>query len=476
MKNDAKFSRRTFIKTTGAGLAGGITLAPSAAAQSSPESARRPNIIVLISDDHRYDALGCMGNQVIRTPVLDEMAKKGAIFPNNCCTTSICCSSRASILTSMYTSRHEIINFDDDLPPRIWNQSYPVLLRQSGYHTGFVGKFGVGTNLPAESFDFWRGIPGQGKYWNVVGGRKKHLTDIFTGDALEFLDTCPSDRPFCLSVSFKTGHTIDYDPRPWQPKPEFSDYYQEDTVPVPPTATESAYQSLPGFLKNSEGRSRWKNRFSSPERYQETVKDYYRLITGMDNAIGKIRSRLTAMGCADNTIILYQGDNGFYMGEKGLAGKWYAHEVSMKTPSIILDPRLPRTLQGRRSEDMSLNIDVTPTILEWAGIPVPSNVQGTSLVPILQGDSDFLREDCFYEHPFEYAGKIPQSEGVRSNRWKYIRWISQEPVYEELYDLEKDSREMQNLAGNIAFSDQLDKMRGRWRALRRQVKEPAFPA
>ena len=125
---------------------------------------------------------------------------------------------------------------------------------------------------------------------------------------------------------------MDYDPQPWQPKPEFENLYRDDVIPVPPTATEEAYQALPEFLKNSEGRSRWKNRFINPERYQESVKDYYRLLTGMDSAIGKIRSRLETIGKADNTIFVYQGDNGFYMGERGLAGKWYAHEVSMKTP------------------------------------------------------------------------------------------------------------------------------------------------
>ena len=460
-----RVTRRKFLQAAGAGMMIGFP-APSIIRGAGEQP---PNILVLISDDHRYDALGCMGNPVIRTPVLDSLAAGGAVFPNNCCTTSICCSSRATILTGMYTSRHKIINFNDDPSPELWNQSYPVLLRRAGYHTGFTGKFGVGTNLPADSFDYWRGIPGQGKYWNTVNGRSCHITDIFTDDALEFLDTCPAGRPFCLSVSFKTGHTMDYDPRPWQPKPEYKDLYRDDVIPVPPTATREAYQALPSFLKDSEGRNRWKNRFSTPERYQETVKDYYRLITGMDDAIGRIRSRLRDMGQEENTIILYQGDNGFYMGEKGLAGKWYAHEVSMKTPSIIFDPRLPARLRGRRPPEMSLNLDITPTILDWAGIQVPENVQGLSLVPLIEGKTEFLREDCFYEHPFEYDGKIPQSEGVRSNQWKYIRWTSQDPVFEELYDLELDPDEMNNLAGKGSHQERLKIMRSRWAELRKEA-------
>ena len=467
MKN---LPRRKFLQ---AAAGAGFLARQSIFAQRKIPAESRPNIIVLVSDDHRYDALGCMGNRVIKTPVLDDLAAGGVIFPNNCCTTSICCSSRASILTGMYTSRHRIVNFDDDLDPEAWKHSYPVLLRQAGYYTGFAGKFGVGTNLPSDSFDYWRGIPGQGKYWNIVNGQERHITDIFTDDALGFLKSCPEDRPFCLSVSFKSGHTMDYDPRPWQPKPEFENLYKNDTVPVPATANEEAYQALPEFLKHSEGRSRWENRFRTPERYQETVKDYYRLITGMDSAIGRIRSRLEETGKAKNTIILYQGDNGFYMGERGLAGKWYAHEVSMKTPAIVFDPRLPEKLRGRRPRQMSLNLDVTPTILEWAGLEIPENVQGISLVPLLEGKTDFLREDCFYEHPFEYSGKIPQSEGVRSNSWKYIRWVSQNPVFEELYDLENDPDEMNNLAANSTYQPQLEKMRIRWAELKKMAAGPA---
>jgi arylsulfatase A-like enzyme len=459
-------SRRKFLQTAGAGILAGHSI--QAGVKTYRQSS--PNIIVIVSDDHRYDALGCMGNPVIKTPVLDDLAAGGVLFPNNCCTTSICCSSRASILTGMYTSRHKIIKFDDDLNPELWSQSYPVLLRRAGYHTGFVGKFGVGTNLPENSFNYWRGIPGQGKYWNEINGQKRHITDIFTEDALEFFDTCPADQPFCLSISFKSGHTVDYDPRPWQPKPEFEELYKNDVIPVPPTATEEAYQTLPEFLKNSEGRCRWKNRFITPTRYQETVKDYYRLLTGMDSAIGKIRSRLVEKDLADNTIIIYQGDNGFYMGEKGLAGKWYAHEVSMKTPSIIFDPRLSKKQRGLKSPEMSLNLDITPTILDWASIPIPDNVQGLSLVPLLEGKKDSLREDCFYEHPFEYEGKIPQSEGIRSNSWKYIRWISQDPVYEELYDLKNDPDEMNNLARDGSCQSQLKKMRSRWAELREECK------
>lgn len=460
-------TRRRFLQAAGAGV---LAINQSSVVGPSPD--QRPNIIVLVSDDHRYDALGCMGNPVIQTPVLDDLAAQGAIFPNNCCTTSICCSSRASILTGLYTSGHKIVNFNQDITPALWNYSYPVLLRAAGYYTGFVGKFGIGTNLPAGSFDYWKGIPGQGKYWNIVDGEKRHLTDIFRDDALEFLETCPADRSFCLSVSFKSAHTMDYDPQPWQPKPEYRDLYQDVEVPVPETATEEAYQSLPTFLKNSEGRSRWKNRFRTPERYQETVKDYYRLITGMDAAIGKISEKLVKTGREKNTVIIYQGDNGFYMGERGLAGKWYAHEVSMKTPSIIFDPRIPGKFRGNRSEEMTLNIDVQPTILDLAGIPVPSHVQGLSLIPLLKGDPSFPREDCLYEHPFEYAGKIPQSEGVRSNRWKYIRWTSQEPVFEELYDLVIDPDEMENLAGKPSHQDQLEKMRLRWAQLRKEARRP----
>jgi len=458
-------SRRRFLGGAIAASTAAVAAGGERAPRTKPKGARRPNFLVLVTDDHRYDTIGCMGNAVIRTPHLDALAREGVVFENNFCTTSICCTSRASILTGLYARRHGIHDFSSDLPPTLLARTYPALLREAGYRTGFVGKYGIGHNLPKDSYDFWRGFPGQGKYFNEVDGKVVHMTDMICGDALEFLEGFEADHPFCLSVSFKAPHTMDYDPRPWQPAPRFEVLYRDAAIPVPETATEAAYRALPEFLKDSEGRRRWQNRFRTPERYQETMRDYYRLLTGVDEAIGRMREALQQRGLDDDTVIVYTGDNGFYLGERGLAGKWYAHEESMRTPLIVRNPHLPKRRRGRRLAPMALNIDLAPTIVDVAGLPVPENMQGRSLVPLMRGRERPWREDWFYEHPFDHP-RIPRSEGVRTERWKYIRWVDAEPALEELYDLQEDPLEQHNLAGDPQHAAQLEALRARWRHYR----------
>ena len=461
-------SRRGFLKDAAAASVLGGMAACSTLREPGAHAGRRPNFLVLVTDDHRYDAMGCMGNPVIRTPHMDALARDGVVFENNFCTTSICCTSRASILTGMYARRHGIHDFGADLPPELLATTYPALLREAGYRTGFVGKYGIGRNLPEDAYDFWRGFAGQGKYFNEVDGKTIHMTDLLCGHAVGFLEGCRAEEPFCLSVSFKAPHTMDYNPRPWQPAPRFDALYEDATIPVPQTATEAAYQALPEFLKDSEGRRRWQNRFRTPGRYQETMRDYYRLLTGVDEAIGRMREVLKQRGLDDNTIILYTGDNGFFLGERGLAGKWYAYEESMRTPLIIRDPRLPQRRRGRRVAPMALNIDLAPTILDAAGLPLPDAMQGRSLTPAMLGRERAWRNDWFYEHLFKHP-RIPRSEGVRTARWKYIRWIDCDPPLEELYDIERDPLEQHNLARDPGHTKRLDALRARWRYYRQSL-------
>jgi len=445
----ASLSRRQFMKRT-------LALPAACGLAAAAAQTKRPDFLVLVADDHRYDALGCMGNPVIKTPNLDGLAREGVRFTNSFCTTSICCSSRASIFGGLYTRTHGIRDFRADLPPELLAKTYPSILRKAGY----LGKYGVGRNLPAEAFDFWRGFPGQGKYANVVDGKPIHMTDLLRNQALEFIEGCAEDQPFCLSVSFKAPHSMDYDPRPWQPAARFETLYRDAAIPMPETATDAAYNALPDFLKDSEGRRRWQNRFRTPERFQETMRDYYRLLTGVDEAIGQMRQALKQRGLDDNTIIIYTGDNGFFLGERGLAGKWYAYEVSMRVPLIIRDPHLARGRRGRTIEPMALNIDLAPTVLDAAGLDAPGSMQGRSLAAIMAGRETDWREDWFYEHPFEHP-RIPKSEAVRTERWKYIRWIEVDPPSEELYDLDADPFEQHNLAHAPDHKETLDDLRAR---------------
>jgi arylsulfatase A-like enzyme len=427
---------------------------------------KRPNIVFLLTDDQRWDTLGCMGNPIIQTPHIDSMAEKGVLFRNAFVTTSICCTSRASFFSGQHAIRHDIHNFGTRFTPEALAQTYPAQLRAAGYRTGFIGKYGVGTPQP-EDFDYNVGFGGQGKYEHEdENGNYRHLTQIMGDQAIEFLGDCSQDQPFCLSISFKAPHVQDGDPRQFIYDRALADLYKDDEIPVPKTADPKYWESFPEFFRaDNEARARWDIRFSTPEKYQESVKGYYRLITGIDNAVGRIREDLERRGLADNTVIVLMGDNGFYLGEHGMAGKWYGHEESIRVPLVVYDPRLPKRLQGRERQEQALNIDLAPTFLAMAGVAIPEGMQGADLTPLVHGESpDGWRTDFFYEHRLPY-NRIPQSEGVVGERFKYLRYIEQDPVFEELYDLAEDPHEEQNLADDASHAETLEQMRRRCDAL-----------
>jgi len=448
-------NRRQFIKRAAA--AGFIT---STGLINCGTQNKKPNIIFLLTDDQRWDTMGCMGNTIIQTPNMDKLASDGVLFKNMFVTTSICCVSRASIFTGCYARRHKIVDFKTDFSEQALAQTYPILLKNAGYYTGFIGKYGVGNNLPADEFDYWRGIPGQPVYEQKdENGQPIHLTHIMGDQSLDFLSACPKDQPFCLSVSFKAPHVQDRDPRQFIYDPAYKDMYKETTIPVPKTADPKYYDSFPDFFKaNNEARIRWDIRFSTPEKFQESVKGYYRLLFGVDVVIGRIREALEEQGLADNTIIVLTGDNGFYLGEHGLAGKWYGHEESIRVPLVVYDPRLPERLRGQVREEMALNIDIAPTFLSMAGLAVPETMQGRDLAPLMKNEQPEWRDEFFYEHLFDHK-TIPKSEGVVTKRYKYMRYFEQAPVYEELYDLKTDPFEEKNLAGDPEFDAVLQQLR-----------------
>ncbi len=466
-------SRREFgarMGVAGACLAMGRPRASRAGEPGKDHS--KPNIIFLLTDDQRWDAMGCAGNPIIQTPNMDKLAGSGVRFENAFVTTSICMASRASIFTGQYERRHGCTFGTGPLSDESMSQTYPALLRKAGYRTGFIGKFGVSVRKARRWFDVWHGFAGQGKYENTdKQGNYKHLTRIMGDQAVGFIRGCKADQPFCLSVSFKAPHCQDGDLRQFIYDPAYKDLYRDAEIPVPKTATAHHFDRLPEFLKKSEGRKRWKIRFSTPVMHQESVKSYYRLVTGVDAAIGRIRDVLKRRGLDRNTIIVFTADNGFYLGERGLAGKWYAHEESIRVPLIVYDPRWAASERGRTVKEMALNIDIAPTLLELAGLPVPKTVQGRSLAGLLAGTCKTWRKDFFYEHLFE-RHNIPKSEGVRTQRWKYIRYFEQQPVYEELYDLVKDPFEEDNLVADAGHRATLETLRKRCDELRDLAKGP----
>lgn len=429
-----------------------------------------PNIIFLLTDDQRWDALGVMGNTIIQTPNLDVLANNGLLFKNAYVTTSICAVSRASILTGQYESRHGIHDFSTGLSTDALKETYPIVLKNNGYKIGFIGKYGVGNSQvhPKDLFDFWACTDKlQPEYENVdTDGNYIHYTDVVANSIEKFVDEV-DEGPFCLSVSFKAPHVQDGDERQFIPNPRYANYYKNVSIPEPKTADPKYWESFPDFFRTDENiaRERWKLRFNTPEKYQQSVKNYYRLLTGVDDVVGALRKQLKEKELDENTIIVFMGDNGMFLGEHGLAGKWYPYEESIRVPLIIYDPR-EQSLKGKKDQ-IALNIDVAPTILAMAGIERPKTMQGINLLDKIKKDS-VTRTSFFYEHQFLGSPKIPISEGVVSPTMKYI--IYTEHGYEELFDLTNDALEEVNLISNPAYTAILEVQRKKYKRLKKEAK------
>jgi len=288
------------------------------------------------------------------------------------------------------------------------------------------------------------------------------------GQAIEFLNAQSSARPFCLSVSFTAPHARDRTSREFAPDPRDELLYTNLSLANPDVGGQ--FQQLPDIVKASEARTRWRWRFDTPEKFQANAKDYYRLISGIDREVGRIVEALAARKLTENTVIVFTSDNGFFLGDRGLSDKWFMYEESLRTPLIIFDPRQKGEAHGRLESAMTLNIDFAPTLLELAGVNPPAGMQGRSLAPLLANHRPIKwRSDFFYEH--HYAPQIiPPSEGVRTERWAYIRWINTQPTVEELYDLKADPAESRNLIAARGLGSTLAGLRERWERLGEELK------
>jgi len=458
-KRPMTLSRREVLS----GLAA-TALAAKSAAAATPGA--RPNIIFFLTDDQRWDTLGVTGNSVVKTPRIDSMGQRGVVFQRAYVTTSICPISRASILTGQYARRHGIVDFSRPIGDGLFAQTYPALLKAAGYFTGFVGKYGVGPAYPNDKFDFIRAFNGQGHYEiKNAGGEVRHMTEANGDDALEFLKQREPGKPFCLSVSFKAPHAEDDDPRQFIFDRRDKDLYSGVEIPLPPGFDGNGFDSFPEFFKrDNESRRRWALRFSTPDLFQTMVKAYYRLITGIDREVGRVLAEVELQEELHNTIVVLTSDNGFYLGEHGLADKWFGHDPSIRVPLVITDFRRPAEAM-RRIDALALNIDVAPTILSLAGVPAPARMQGRDLSPWLTGvPAPSWRQDFLYENLFEHPG-IPKSEGVAGGRYKYMRYWRGQDQYEELFDLATDPLELHNLTMSPQSQDLADALRARTRQL-----------
>jgi arylsulfatase A-like enzyme len=428
------------------------------------------NVVLLVIDDVRWDSIGAAGNRVVRTPRLDALAADGVRFVQARVTTSICTTSRASLLTGQYMSRHGIDRFGKPLTPAAFADTYIGRLRSAGYWAGHVGKYDVGAARDSD-FDFLRSY--HGRHWmQDAKGERVHVTEMNARDSLEFLRTRPRDRPFVLSVGYFAPHAEDAAKEQYLPQDWSAGFYQGVTVPPSPLGGDKFLQALPSFLAkdSNEGRVRYKWRFDTPERYQDYMVRYYRLITEVDAAVGRVVDELRMQNVFENTLIVFIGDNGYFHGDRGLADKWYPYEQALRVPLLVHDPRLPAGRRGMTRDEMALNIDIAPTLLAAAGVPAPVTMQGRDVSPLyLAAKAPAWRQEFFYEHPtITSRDRIPSSQGVIRRDWKYVYWPEFE--HEQLFNLKQDAQEIQNLAADKKQAGQLAKMRQKLAEWRQQVR------
>lgn len=432
----------------------------------------RPNILFLLVDDQRNDTLGCAGHPILQTPVIDSLATEGVRFRNAFVTTSICAASRASIFTGLHERAHGYTFGQPPVSAAHMSKSYPRQLREAGYRTGFIGKYGIATEGKPEPgmFDVFQSHGGP-YFKEQPNGTLRHKTEICGDRATAFLDSNPEETPFCLSISFNAAHAVDGDQLNHYPWPKAVDgMYEDIEIPEPRLSDPAIFDAHPDFLKESFNRSRYFWRWDAPEKYQKNMKAYFRMLSGIDRVVGRIRQELEKREFAENTVIIYMGDNGYYMGDRGFAGKWSHYEQSLRVPLIVYDPRAPKRNRGAVLDEMALNIDVPATMLELAGVSIPTQYQGRSLVPLLQRQRlPDWRNDFFCEHLMNNPA-IPKWEGVRTVRHVYARYFEQEPVYEYVHDLTTDPDQLHNLVDDPDYSGVLSELRARCNALKAEYE------
>ena len=404
----------------------------------SPEEAhgktRTPNIVFILSDNQRWDFMGCAGHPFVLTPHLDRLAREGILFSNAFVTTSLCSPSRASLLTGQYAHTHGV---RDNLTA--WKDetlTFLELLNEAGYDAAFIGKWHMPGPLPrlrgVDLFVTFTIQKGQGRYFDcplVVNGvekpsRKPYITEELTDYALEFISR-PRKRPFCLYLSHKAVH------HRWLPPPELADLYVNDAPPFP-----REYHPLV-FLT---GGNLFEGLIGVPE---DLYRDYARVVTSLDREIGRLLERIDRLGMGERTVVIFASDNGFFWGEhqRGGTGRW-PYEESIRIPFIVRAPGIIEA-PGRRADQMILNIDLAPSVLEMAGLRAPNSMEGRSFVPALKSRSSPSRRAWLYEYFADFPFRVPASHAVRTEKYIYIEFEGRRGC--ELYDIQNDPRQLNNM-------------------------------
>ncbi|MDZ4699101.1 MAG: sulfatase [Rhodothermales bacterium] len=483
-----------------------LVVAAWLAGACSQQAPAPPNIVFIFSDDHSTKAIGAYGSVINETPQIDRLAREGMVFKHCFVTNAICAPSRATILTGTYNHINgQITNnesFDGD------QTTFPRLLRQAGYQTALVGKWHL-QSTPT-GFDFWRALIDQGTYYNPLIGApddtsrvEGYTTDIITDIALDWLQTKRDPaRPFMLMYQHKAPH------RAWDPGPDHLTLYDDVTIPEPATLfddyagrTRSAREQhmmiasnlraldlkiIPPSNLTAEQLAAWNAAYEPKNealrahpltgdsltrwKYQRYIKDYLRAVASVDDNIGRLLEYLDETGLADNTIVIYSSDQGWFLGEHGWYDKRWMYEESLRTPLIVRWPR--HIAPGSVNEDFVSNLDFGPTFLELAGVAPPATMQGRSLKPILQGDTPADWRTSHYYHYYEYpdAHCVQRHYGVRTDRHKLIYFYLLDEW--ELFDLETDPDELRSVYDDPDYAGVVADMKAELERLRRQYNVP----
>lgn len=423
-------------------VAGASLVAVPSVASGPTEGRLRPNFVVVLADDLRWDALEATGHPFVRNPAIDRLSKEGVRFRNAFVTTPLCSPSRASFLTGRYARAHEVRTNNDpnDFSHRF--VTFPALLERSGYDTAFIGKWHMGDDdRPRPGFTHWVGLAGQGSYnnptLNINGRREKILgytTDLLTHYALDFVRTASrGSRPFLLYLSHKAVH------EPFRPPSRHQFMYAGETVRCSP----GCYDRLQGKPALTRPVSGTTVPIPGDGLSDDEIRGQLALLASVDDGLGEIFKVLKEERALDETVIVFTSDNGYFHREHALHDKRWAYEESIRVPLLVRYPRLGRP--GTEIDQIVLNVDLAPTLLELGAVPVPEEVHGRSFVPLLAGETDGWR-GAFAAEYFEEASnpRIPAWEAIRTERFKYIRYTELGPEFDELYDLRSDPYELQN--------------------------------
>ncbi len=520
------FTRRDFIKTAAMGAAG--LAIPFNILEAAGKG--KYNILFIMSDDHAYQAISSYDNRLINTPNIDRLAKEGRRFINSFCTNSICGPSRAVLLTGKYSHKNGMIDnataFDGS------QMTFPKLLRNAGYNTAVIGKWHLKSD--PTGFDYWNILPGQGDYYNPdfieMGKRDRvdgYVTDLITDKSINWIDSLDKTKPFCLLMHHKAPH------RNWLPNLKYIDAFEGKDFPIPDTffddyksRSDAPPKSEMSISKNmsmdydlkvdlkkeevedpsreiifgdywgsiysrmtDKQRAEWDRIYKKRSaeyktlkpkeneldkwKYQNYLRDYLRCILSVDESVGRILNYLDSSGLTGNTLVVYTSDQGFYLGEHGWFDKRFMYEQSLRMPLLM---RLPGKIKpGTDLENMVMNLDFAPTFLDYAGVRIPTEMQGNSLRPLLEQNIFAKSRDSIYYHYFEFPAEhmVKRHYGIRTKEFKLIHFYYDIDSW-ELYDLRKDPDEMKNVYASPEYKETAAALKAKLYRLQKKYDDTSY--